>query len=51
MKLLLAEDERRMAQALMQLLRLENYKVDWVADGEEALTAIECSECLQGYAH
>lgn len=44
MKLLLAEDERRMAQALMQLLRLENYKVDWVADGEEALTAIECSE-------
>lgn len=42
MRLLLAEDEKRMAQALMQLLKLENYDVDWYADGEETLTAIQC---------
>lgn len=42
MNILLAEDEKRMAQALLQLLRLESYTVDWFADGEEALAAIEC---------
>lgn len=41
MKLLLAEDETRMAAALTELLRLEKYDVDHVADGEAALTAIE----------
>lgn len=40
MKLLLAEDEKRMADALRQLLILEGYEVDWVSDGEAALTAI-----------
>ena len=41
MKLLLAEDETRMAAALTELLRLEKYDVDHVADGEAALLAIE----------
>lgn len=44
MKLLLVEDEIRMAQALCQLLRLENYEVDHCADGlsglEAALTGV-----------
>lgn len=33
MKLLLVEDEKRMAQALCEILRLEKYDVDWCADG------------------
>ena len=41
MRLLLIEDEKRMAQALGELLRQENYEVDHVADGREGLTAIE----------
>ncbi len=41
MKLLLVEDERRMAQALCELLRLENYDVDHCADGADGLDAIE----------
>ena len=39
MKLLLAEDERRMAEALLALLQQEGYDVDWYADGTEALLA------------
>lgn len=39
MKLLLAEDERRMAEALLELLRQEGYDVDWFANGTEALLA------------
>ncbi len=41
MKLLLAEDETRMAKALTALLRLEKYEVDHVADGASALAALE----------
>lgn len=41
MKILLAEDEKRMAQALKELLKQENYDVDHFADGLSALDAIE----------
>lgn len=41
MRLLLAEDEKRMAQALCELLRQEKYEVDHFANGADALTAIE----------
>ncbi len=41
MKLLLAEDEKRMASALKELLKQEKYDVDHVADGAEALAALE----------
>ena len=41
MKILLVEDEKRMAQALCQILRLENYEVDHFADGLSGLEAIE----------
>lgn len=41
MKLLLVEDEKRMAQALCQILRLEKYEVDHCADGPSGLEAIE----------
>ncbi len=37
MKLLLVEDEKRMAQALCEILRLEKYDVDHCADGLEGL--------------
>ena len=35
MRLLLVEDEKRMAEALCELLRLEKYDVDHYADGPE----------------
>lgn len=41
MRLLLVEDEKRMAQALYELLRLEKYQVDHYADGIDGLEAAE----------
>ena len=41
MKVLLAEDEKRMNRALCELLRQEGYDVDAVENGEDALYAIE----------
>lgn len=40
MKILLVEDEKRMGQALCELLKQENYEVDWFTDGEEGYDAI-----------
>ena len=40
MKLLLVEDERRMAQALCEILRQENYEIDHYADGIIGLDAV-----------
>ena len=41
MRLLLVEDEKRMAQALAELLRQENYQVDTCGDGLSGLEAAE----------
>ncbi len=41
MRLLLVEDEKRMAQALCEILRLEKYEVDHYDDGINGLAAIE----------
>ena len=41
MRLLLVEDENRMAQALCEILRLEKYEVDHYANGLDGLAAIE----------
>ncbi|MBR4458713.1 MAG: response regulator transcription factor [Clostridia bacterium] len=41
MRVLLAEDEKRMAAALAALLRQEKYDVDHVEDGASALIALE----------
>lgn len=41
MRLLLVEDELRMAQALCQLLKMEKYQVDHCADGTSGLAAAE----------
>ena len=41
MRLLLVEDEKRMAQALCEILRLEKYEVDHISDGMSGLAAIE----------
>ena len=41
MRILLAEDEKRMAAALVAMLKQEKYDVDHVADGEAALAALE----------
>ena len=41
MKILLAEDEKRMAQALIELLRQEKYDVEHFEDGISALDALE----------
>jgi len=41
MRILLVEDEKRMAQALCEILRLEKYDVDHYACGIDGLTAIE----------
>ena len=41
MRRLLVEDEKRMAQALCEILRQEKYDVDHFADGLEGLLALE----------
>lgn len=41
MRILLVEDEKRMAQALCEILRLEKYEVDHYSNGLEGLSAIE----------
>ena len=41
MRILLIEDEKRMAQALCEILRLEKYDVDHYDNGIEGLVAIE----------
>ncbi|MBQ7094861.1 MAG: response regulator transcription factor [Clostridia bacterium] len=41
MRILLVEDEKRMAQALCEILRLEKYEVDHCANGLDGLAAIE----------
>jgi len=41
MKLLLIEDEDRMAQALCEILRQENYEVDHCVDGNNGFAALE----------
>lgn len=41
MRILLVEDEKRMAQALCEILRLERYEVDHYTSGLDGLTAIE----------
>lgn len=41
MRVLLIEDEKRMAQALCEILRQEKYEVDHCANGFEGLSAIE----------
>ncbi len=40
MRLLLVEDEQRMAQALCEILRQERYQVDHQADGQDGLDAL-----------
>lgn len=40
-RILLVEDEKRMAQALCEILRLEKYEVDHYTNGLEGLAAIE----------
>lgn len=41
MRILLVEDEKRMAQALCEILRQEKYEVDHCANGLDGLAAIE----------
>lgn len=41
MRILLVEDEKRMAQALCEILRQEKYDVDHCADGVDGLDALE----------
>ena len=41
LRILLVEDEKRMAQALCEILRLEKYEVDYYSNGSDGLTAIE----------
>ena len=41
MRVLLVEDEKRMAEALKEILRLEKYEVDCFSNGTDGLSAIE----------
>lgn len=41
MRILLVEDEKRMAQALCERLRIEKYKVDYCDNGPDGLAAVE----------
>ncbi|MBP3937954.1 MAG: response regulator transcription factor [Clostridia bacterium] len=60
MRILLVEDEKRMAQALCEILRLEKYEVDHYDNGHDGLAAIESNiydivildvmlPCIDGY--
>ncbi len=44
MKLLLAEDERSLSKAIAAILQKNNYTVDTVFDGEEALSYLETGD-------
>ena len=44
MRLLLAEDEEELSEALAAVLRHNNYSVDTVFDGQEALDYLEGQE-------
>lgn len=44
MRLLLAEDERELSEALVTVLRRNNYSVDAVYDGQAALDYLEAAE-------
>ena len=44
MRLLLAEDERELSDALVAILKHNNYSVDAVYDGQEALDYLEAQE-------
>ena len=44
MKLLLAEDERSLSKAIAAILQKNNYTVDTVFDGEEALSYLEAGD-------
>ena len=44
MKLLLVEDEKRMGQALCEILTQENYEVDWFVDGQDGADALTGDE-------
>ncbi len=41
MRILLVEDEKRMAQALCEILRIEKYEIDHYSNGLDGLSAIE----------
>lgn len=42
MRLLLAEDEEALSKALVTILKHNNYAVDAVYDGQQALDYLEC---------
>lgn len=44
MRLLLVEDEKRMGQALCEILTQENYVVDWFVDGQDGVDALTGNE-------
>jgi two-component system response regulator QseB len=44
MRLLLVEDDVMIGEVVLDLLRADNYAVDWVRDGTMAETAIACQE-------
>ena len=44
MRLLLVEDDTMIGESVLDLLRAENYAVDWVKDGEMAETALQTQE-------
>lgn len=44
MRLLLAEDEKALSKALTTILERNNYSVDAVYDGQEALDYLECGQ-------
>ena len=40
MRILLVEDDRMIAEGVRKALRTDGFAVDWVQDGEAALTAV-----------
>ncbi len=48
MRLLLVEDDTMIGETVLDQLRAEHYAVDWVRDGEMALTALAVADLRPG---
>ena len=49
MRLLLAEDERELAKALATILKYNNYSVDVVENGQDALTILKVKTTMASF--
>jgi DNA-binding response OmpR family regulator len=47
-RVLLVEDDNAIRECVKQVLEIEGYHVDCAANGDEAIRALRCNDCLPG---